>query len=220
MLFSISGCLYVEKHQEVDYYLFVRILNAKYLKSVTSPDRSLKGNMAEIAFVGRSNVGKSSMINSLVMRKIAKTSSTPGATRLINLYLIEFEHGGVRQKAIFSDFPGFGYAKVSKSTQQGWQKMIEGYIEGDKEIKRIIWVYDVRREPDDLDVMLLQWFFDRDLPFSVALTKTDKESRGFAANKKKLFGQYVKKGGILTFSAKTGEGRKELLAHIFAISKS
>jgi len=201
----------------VDYYLPVKILNAKYLKSVTSPDRSLRGKVLEVSFVGRSNVGKSSMINSLAMRKIAKTSSTPGATRLINLYLIEYEHKGARQQAIFSDFPGFGYAKVSKSMQKDWQKMIEGYIERNKEIQKIIWVYDVRREPDRLDEMLLEWFLDRELPFSIALTKTDKESRGFAANKKRLFKQYIKKGEILTFSAKTGEGRKELLEHILKL---
>ena len=192
----------------------MKILGAQYLKSVTSPDRSLQGKMPEISFVGRSNVGKSSMINSLAMRKIAKTSSTPGATRLINLYLIDYEHVSGREQVIFSDFPGFGYSKVSKAMQQGWQKMIEGYIEGNREIQRIIWVYDVRREPDHLDEMLLEWFFDRKLPFSVVLTKTDKESRGFAANKKRLFKEYVKAGEILTFSAKTGEGRKELLAHI------
>ncbi len=201
----------------MDYYLPVKILNAKYLKSVTSPDRSLRGKVLEVSFVGRSNVGKSSMINSLAMRKIAKTSSTPGATRLINLYLIEYEHKGARQQAIFSDFPGFGYAKVSKSMQKDWQKMIEGYIERNKEIQKIIWVYDVRREPDRLDEMLLEWFLDRELPFSIALTKTDKESRGFAANKKRLFKQYIKKGEILTFSAKTGEGRKELLEHILKL---
>jgi len=193
----------------------VKILSAKYLKSVISPDKSLQGKMPEISFVGRSNVGKSSMINSLAVRKIAKTSSTPGATRLINLYHIEYEHAGARQQIVFSDFPGFGYAKVSKSMQQGWQEMIEGYIEGNQAIKRIIWVYDVRREPDHLDEMLLEWFFDQKLPFSVVLTKTDKESRGYAANKKRLFRQYVKEDiEILIFSAKTGEGRKELLAHI------
>jgi GTP-binding protein len=193
----------------------VKILGARYLKSVTSPDRSLQGKMPEISFVGRSNVGKSSMINSLAMRKIAKTSSTPGATKLVNLYQIDYESGGKRQQIIFSDFPGFGYSKVSKAMQQGWQKMIEGYIEGNNAIQRIIWVYDVRREPDDLDDMLLEWFFDRKLPFSVVLTKTDKESRSYAANKKRLFRQYVKEDiEILIFSAKTGEGRKELLAHI------
>ncbi len=192
----------------------MKILSARYLKGVICPERSLKRKTPEIAFVGRSNVGKSSMINSLVAQKVARTSSTPGATRLINLYLIEYERGGLRQQAIFSDFPGFGYAKVPKEAQQGWQKMIEGYIEDNKEIKRVIWVYDVRREPDYLDEMLMEWFLDRKLPFSVVLTKTDKESKGFAANKKRLFRQYVKKSEVFVFSAKTGEGRKELLAHI------
>lgn len=96
--------------------------------------------------------------------------------------------------------------------------MIEGYIEGNREIKKVIWVYDVRREPDYLDEMLLEWFFDQKLSFTVVLTKTDKENRGFAANKKRLFRQYVKEGEILTFSAKTGKGRKELLTHIFDVA--
>ncbi len=194
----------------------MRILNAEYVKGTLEPENRRMSNIPEVCFIGRSNVGKSSMINTLVMQKVARTSSTPGATRLINLYSIDYEYRGVRQQLIFSDFPGFGYSKVSKVMQQNWQKMIEGYIERNKNIKRIIWVYDARREFDNLDEMLLEWFFDRKLHFTLVLTKTDKESRNFVDIKKRLSRQWIGEGEIFTFSAKTGEGRKELLSHIFS----
>jgi len=196
----------------------MKILNTQYVKGILRSERKDLYKIPEISFIGRSNVGKSSMINTLVMQKVARTSSTPGATRLINLYSIDYEYRGVRQQLIFSDFPGFGYSKVSKVMQQNWQKMIEGYIERNKNIKRIIWVYDARREFDNLDEMLLEWFFDRKLHFTLVLTKTDKESRNFVDIKKRLSRQWIGEGEIFTFSAKTGEGRKELLTHIFSIA--
>ncbi|HEY3278315.1 MAG TPA: ribosome biogenesis GTP-binding protein YihA/YsxC [Syntrophorhabdaceae bacterium] len=194
----------------------MKILNAEYMKGVTRPDETADETVPEVSFIGRSNVGKSSMINRLVMRKVAKTSSTPGATRIINLYKVLYELGGGRKSMIFSDFPGFGYAKVSKEMYKGWESMIGGYIAESRRIRDLIWVYDVRRDIDDLDKALIDWVFSLELEFSVVLTKIDKETRSNVMKKKMLFSRYFGESRVLTFSAKDGYGRKELLSHIVA----
>jgi GTP-binding protein len=135
----------------------MKILTAKYIGSIAGPGEKEMLDKPEVCFIGRSNVGKSSMINRLVMQKIARTSSTPGATRMINLYEVFYEADDIRERLIFSDFPGFGYAKASKKVSKGWQELIEGYITASKSIKRLIWVYDVRREIDEMDKALIDW---------------------------------------------------------------
>jgi GTP-binding protein len=192
----------------------VRILNAEYLKGIKNVRHRGDAGEAEICFIGRSNVGKSSMINKLLLRQIARTSSTPGATRLINLYKVHYETQNARRLMIFSDFPGFGYAKVAKSTYSEWEKMIEGYIAGNSLIRRIIWIFDVRRDFDSLDEMVLAWLEGLGLPFSLVLTKTDKESRDFGIRKRALLGRYVSPDEIFLFSSREGTGRKELLTCI------
>ena len=194
----------------------MKILTAEYLKSVTRPDNISGESLPEICFVGRSNVGKSSMINKLVMQKVAKTSSTPGATRAINLYKVLYEFQGGRRSMMFSDFPGFGYAKVSRETYKSWQGMIETYISQNTRIEKLIWVYDVRRDIDDLDRTLIDWVFSLQLDFAVALTKIDKDTRNNVTNKKRLFSRYFGESRVFVFSAKDGYGRKELLSHIFS----
>ncbi len=194
----------------------MKIINAQYLKGVTGPE-GLEGEPGpEVCFVGRSNVGKSSMINALVSQKVAKTSSTPGATRLINLYKVQYELGGSRRSMIFSDFPGFGYAKVSKQMYKGWEGMIETYVSENTRIDKLIWVYDVRRDIDNLDKTLIDWIFSLRLDFAVVLTKADKETRSNVSQKRRLFSGYFGDSRVLTFSAKDGHGRRELLSHIFS----
>jgi len=116
---------------------------------------------------------------------------------------------------MFSDFPGFGYAKVPKETYKGWQGMIEGYVSHNPRIEKLIWVYDVRRDIDDLDRALIDWVFSLELDFAVVLTKIDKETRNNVTNKKRLFSRYFGESRVFMFSAKDGYGRKELLSHIF-----
>ncbi|MDR2017468.1 MAG: ribosome biogenesis GTP-binding protein YihA/YsxC [Syntrophobacterales bacterium] len=193
----------------------MKILATEYLKSVTSPDNLSGEPFPEICFVGRSNVGKSSMINKLVMQKVARTSSTPGATRTINLYKVSYEFRGSRKSILFSDFAGFGYAKVSKAVYTGWQKMIEAYVSQNSRIEKLIWVYDVRRDIDELDRTLIDWLHSLRLDFTMVLTKIDKESRSKVMSKKGLFSRYFGDSRVFTFSAKDGYGRKELLSHIF-----
>ena len=195
----------------------MKILNAVFLKSVTFYDNKKREDLPEVAFIGRSNVGKSSMINRLVMQKIARTSSTPGRTRSINLYKIEYEFKNAKKSFFISDFPGFGYSKVSREVYQGWQEMIEQYILQNSNIKRLIWLFDGRRDLDDLDNILIEWLEDNRIPFSFIITKIDKATRNEAALKKTLFNKVFGPEHVFIFSAKSGDGRKELLSHIFTV---
>jgi GTP-binding protein len=197
----------------------MKILTARYIKGVVKPEPPENDDAPEIGFIGRSNVGKSSMINKLVMQKVAKTSSTPGATRIINLYRIEYEYKGGKRSATFSDFPGFGYAKVPRKMYQSWQEMIEAYVRENERIRKLVWVYDVRRELDDLDRSLIDWLDSMGMDFLLVLTKIDKETRSAVAKKKALMSRYFRYEQIITFSAKDGDGRKELLSHLFAVSE-
>ena len=192
----------------------MRVIQADFLRSITSVEQRRGLVLPEICFVGRSNVGKSSLINSLSSRKIAKTGSTPGATRLINLYRIRYEMNDQKQEALFSDFPGFGYSKVARTVYQNWQQMIEGYMTGNEMIRRVLWVFDVRRDFDELDRMLLSWLRDKGLPFSLVVTKADKEGRGRSMQKKQTLQKTVGDAAVLIYSSKDGSGKDELLAHI------
>ena len=192
----------------------MKILNAEFVKSIVAYEGANNDCLPEICFIGRSNVGKSSMINNLVSRKIARTSSTPGATRTINIFKVYYESKCERNHIIFSDFPGFGYSKVSKAESQNWKRMIEGYILKNKQIKQIVWIFDIRREMDQLDAMLMEWFFDNELEFCFVLTKSDKEKQGDLVRKKRFFNDYLKRTPVFLYSSKTGQGKKELLSFI------
>ena len=194
----------------------MRIIDAQYIKSLVTSSYETFDNLPEICFIGRSNVGKSSLINSLANRKVARTSSRPGATRMINIYKIFYDLEGNRGGAIFSDFPGFGYARVSQSMALEWQKMIEGYLKKNDMIKDIVWLLDIRRDFDELDEMLLEWLLSEKLPFTPVLTKVDKETQGNIAKKKRSYEQFFDGRKARLFSAKTGFGKKELLDHIRA----
>jgi GTP-binding protein len=192
----------------------MKILDAGFIRGVMGPAGRGTEELPEICFIGRSNVGKSSLINGLTGRKIARTSSTPGATRAINLYRVMYEFEGNRRSVLFSDFPGFGYSKVSRSTYKAWQGLIERYILENPWIKRILWVYDVRRDPDRLDEMLVEWLFDQGLQFSLVVTKIDKEGLNFATAKKRVLSRAFGNEAVFLFSAKEGYGRTEILSHI------
>ena len=115
---------------------------------------------------------------------------------------------------VFSDFPGFGYAKVSRATAVNWQGMVEGYLAKNNRIRAIIWLLDVRRDFDELDEMLLEWLILKDLPFSPILTKADKEKQGNISRKVRLFEEFFEGKKAILFSARTGLGKKELLTYI------
>ena len=125
----------------------------------------------EVAFVGKSNVGKSSLINAMLGRKkLARTSQNPGKTRTINFYDVE-------GKLYFVDLPGYGYARVSKSESEKWGQMVEGYLKNRPSLQRIFLLVDIRHEPSANDRMLYDWFAHYDLPFTLVATKSDKINR-------------------------------------------
>jgi GTP-binding protein len=170
-------------------------------------------DLPEIAFLGRSNVGKSSLLNALVGEKAAKVSQTPGRTRAINFFLLSNETKG-RKKIIFADLPGYGYAKISKSISAEWPKFIEPYLANRPTLVLCVCLVDSNVPPQKGDIMLLDWLRSAGRDFAVVATKADRLSgnervRNLAALKKAL-----EVDSLLAVSSKTGYGLKELWARI------
>ena len=170
-------------------------------------------DVPEIAFLGRSNVGKSSLLNALVGEKAAKVSQTPGRTRAINFFQL-FEEGKAKRKFIFADLPGYGYAKISKSISEEWPKFIEPYLAARPTLALCICLVDSNIPAQKGDEMLLDWLRSVGREFAVVATKADRLSgnervRNLAALKK---GLEVEE--LLAVSSKTGYGLKELWARI------
>lgn len=168
-----------------------------------------KSETPEIAFAGRSNVGKSSMINKLVNRKaLARTSSTPGKTRTINFYNINDELRLV-------DLPGYGYAKVSKEEKKKWGDMIENYLHNREQLRLVVLVVDLRHEPTANDKMMLEWIKANGQRFAVIATKSDKLTKNelnknIPMAKKAL--QLETDDIFIPFSSESGEGKDKILA--------
>ena len=154
----------------------MKILDARLLTTAAAPDGFPREGIAEVAFLGRSNVGKSSLLNALVGRKaLARTSSTPGKTRLANFFLIERDlTARAARRVLFVDLPGYGWAKVAKTERAAWQKLIEAYLDGRAPLRLAILLHDLRRDPSDDERDLLAWLAARDVPTLVAITKSDK----------------------------------------------
>jgi len=149
----------------------MKIKNAEFTKSAPNLTFCPDDNLSEIAFVGRSNVGKSSLLNFLVNRKkLARTSSAPGRTQTLNYYLINNEF-------YFVDFPGYGYAKVSKTERQKWNEAREEYLAYRDQLKGIVMVVDIRHEASELDLEMMSILKQIDLPYFIVLTKADKISK-------------------------------------------
>lgn len=162
----------------------------------------------EVVFAGRSNVGKSSLINALFQQKgLARVSSTPGKTATINFFQAE--------NMTFVDLPGYGYAKVSQREKQRWAGLMEGYFAQDRDIALVLSLVDSRHPPSREDLQMLDFLIDQELPFLVVLTKVDKLSPRERRERLAAFRQELPMGeelAILPFSAQTGEGREELRA--------
>lgn len=184
-----------------------RITTCEFAGSFYNPDRFPRDSRPQIAFAGRSNVGKSTLLNTLVgRRKLAKVSSEPGKTRSVNFYL-------VNNRFYFVDLPGYGYAKVSQKVRQSWQKLIADYLTVSTTLTGLILLLDCRRDLTPEDLQLVEWVSHRKLPVLAVITKIDKLNRD--KTKRKVQQVETQLGvAAIPFSAFTGQGKKELLGSI------
>ena len=169
--------------------------------------------LPEIAFAGRSNVGKSSLLNKLVRRKaFARVSKTPGRTREINFFRVNNEF-------VFADLPGYGYAKISRERSSAWGPMIESYLRRSPTLRGVVQLLDVRHDPTDDDRTMLDFLADVGVPTLFVVTKTDKLSKGAVAGRILELGKQldVPEEQFIAFSATTGAGRDELAEAIVGL---
>ncbi|MCL2766596.1 MAG: ribosome biogenesis GTP-binding protein YihA/YsxC [Peptococcaceae bacterium] len=186
----------------------MKIISAEFVTSAVKATDYPVGEIPEIALTGRSNVGKSSLLNKTVNRKgLARTSNTPGRTRLINFFRIN-------DKFHLVDLPGYGYAKVSATERESWGRMIEGYLTGRGNLLGVCQLIDSRHPPTALDLEVHQWFKSKRIFVAVIATKTDKMSRSRMLRSIQTIKNDLKllpEEKVLPFSAVTGQGRDELL---------
>ena len=181
--------------------------NVKLVVSAVNPSQYPNKNYPEIAFVGRSNVGKSSLINKILNRKnFARVSSKPGKTATINFYDID-------SSVYLVDLPGYGYAKVSKQEKLKWAEMIETYLESRKNLKNIIILVDSRHLPSEDDMVMLNWIKYFNKNYYVVATKTDKNKKSELEEKLRQIREVLKIDDhrFIPFSSITGEGREDVL---------
>jgi len=182
------------------------ISSAQFVKSAVTPSQYPPADLSEIAFTGRSNVGKSSLINTLVNRKhLVKTSSTPGRTQLINFFVIN-------RTFSFVDLPGFGYAKVPAAVRRSWGPMVETYLSTRKTLKGVVLIMDLRRVPGMQELNFIEWLRVHTIPEILVLTKSDKLSKNKQTNQKKTIADAlgVPKEQPILFSAKSRMGKDDL----------
>lgn len=170
-------------------------------------------DLPEIAFAGRSNVGKSSLLNSVLRRKsIARVSRTPGRTREINFFRL---NGSI----LLADLPGYGYARVSKERKSVWGRLVEEYLRRNQNLKGVIQLLDIRRDPAEDDRMMLEFLSEVGVPTLVVLTKADKLPRKKVTERAQKISNALNLDPeqVLTFSSKTGEGRDDLAAALVSL---
>jgi GTP-binding protein len=190
----------------------MRILS-RFLAAATDAAHFPPPNLPEIAFLGRSNVGKSSVINSLVGKKMARTSSTPGRTRSINFFEIRWP-GKPQPEMIFADLPGYGYARISREISDEWPKFIEPYLNERPTLALCVALVDVNVPPQPSDRQLLNFLNAQGREFLLVATKSDRLSNNQLHNALRTLGQEYSSARPLPYSAKTGAGRDELWQQI------
>jgi GTP-binding protein len=182
----------------------MKITSAEFVKSAFEEAHWTRDRSPEIAFLGRSNVGKSSLINSLLQRKnLARTSNTPGRTQSLNFFLIN-------KQFYFVDLPGYGFAKVPKTLRAGWGKMAENYLAKREQLVLSIQLVDSRHEPSLQDIQLSQWLRFYKKPTIVVATKADKLSSKELRKNLDLISEKLSEKKVLSYSSATGAGRQEL----------
>ncbi len=186
------------------------IKSTDFVKSAVKPSHYPTAILPEIAFSGRSNVGKSSLINTLVNRKrLVKTSSTPGRTQLINFF-------DINNAFSFVDLPGFGYAKVPKSIKKTWGPMVETYLSTRKTLKGVVLIMDIRRMPGPHELEFIEWLRYYTIPSILILTKTDKLSKSKQMNQHNAIAKIlgIDRNDLILFSAKSRMGKDATWAAI------
>lgn len=163
-------------------------------------------SLPEVAFSGRSNVGKSSLINRILNRKtLARTSATPGKTATINFYRLD--------EVRLVDLPGYGYAKVSDSERRRWSELIEGYFDDDRDLRLVLQLWDIRHDPSKDDYQMLEYMLEREIPFIIILTKADKLNKSERTKRLAAFDAILadlEGVTVIPFSATNGEGADEV----------
>jgi GTP-binding protein len=193
----------------------MKIRTVEYSGTLVAPDAPLPGTLPQIAFAGRSNVGKSSLINTLLRRtrkKIARVSAEPGKTRALNFFTVNDEF-------FLVDLPGYGYAKVPGPVRDSWRTLVEGFLARPDGPRAVVQLIDARHKPQDDDVRMLAYLSDMGLPVPVALTKIDKLNR---SERSRRIPELLEQLGlapdqVVPFSSKTGEGREELLGALASL---
>ena len=189
----------------------MKIISTEFLVGAVSAKQYPKEDLPEFAFVGRSNVGKSSLIKSLLNRKkLVRISSSPGKTREINFF-------NINETMMFADLPGYGFARVSPALQKKWKTMIEEYLTQRKPLIAIIFIVDVRRKPTELDLTLKEWLEELDRDYILVITKADKISASERSKQvKQIKATFLGKNslGFSVYSSLKHTGRKELWAQL------
>jgi GTP-binding protein len=191
----------------------MHIRSAEFVKSAVKPVHYPPPDLPEIAFAGRSNVGKSSLINTLVRRKhLVKTSNTPGRTQHINFFR-------VNEELMLVDLPGYGYAKVPAAVRKQWRPMIEAYLSGRPVLRGLVLILDIRRTPGPEEISFLQWLKEQGVPAQLVVTKADKLSKSRQTLRKKAVAEALAAAPetLILFSAKTALGRDALWREILAL---
>lgn len=190
----------------------MRVL-ARFLLSASDTSHFPAPGLPEIAFLGRSNVGKSSVINSLVGKKLARTSSTPGRTRSINFFEIR-RAGRAKPELLFTDLPGYGYAKISREISQEWAQFIDPYLKHRPSLALCLALIDANIPPQESDRQLLDFLASHRRPHIVVATKADRMSGNDRAQALRRFNEEYPGVPVMAFSAKTGAGKEELWSQI------
>jgi len=182
------------------------IHSAEFIQSATRPNNYPPEDGPEIAFAGRSNVGKSSLINNLLRRrKLVRTSRTPGRTQLLNFFR-------VNDAFCMVDLPGYGFARVPAAVKKAWGPMVHTYLESRKNLRGVVWLLDCRRVPNDEDLQLLDWLEELEIPTIPVITKIDKVKRSQRVKQLKPILEVtgLPADAFSSFSALSGEGREEV----------
>ena len=190
----------------------MRVLT-QFVLSALDPLHFPPSSLPEVAFLGRSNVGKSSVINSLVGSKIARTSSTPGRTQSINFFEIRWA-GKPKPEVIFADLPGYGYARVPREISEKWSSFIEPYLKERESLALCLSLVDISVPQQESDRRLLDFLRTEQRPFIIVATKSDRLSNNQLQNALRKLGQEYPDTKIVSYSARTGTGRQELWQEI------